>query len=118
MGGLRQKLHVKVVSYTYQLISNAQKYSPENTSIFVSAIVDKEKVQLIIKDEGIGISPGDQQHLFERFFRAANTGNIKGTGLGLHIVKRYIDLMDGSICLKSEIGKGSEFTVTIPSLID
>jgi len=52
--------------------------------------------------------------LYERFFRASNTGNIKGTGLGLHIVKRYIDLMNGTIEVTSEIGIGSTFIVTLP----
>ena len=75
------------------LTSNAVKYSPEDTRISISAIVDNGTVTMMIKDQGIGISEEDQQHLFERFFRASNTGNIKGTGLELHIVKRYIDLM-------------------------
>jgi len=62
---------------------------------------------------GIGISAEDQKHLFERFFRASNTSNIKGTGLGLHIVKRYAALPGGTIHVKSAITEGSEFTVII-----
>jgi signal transduction histidine kinase len=65
-------------------------------------------------DEGIGISTEDQKHLFERFFRASNAGNIPGTGLGLNIVKRYVDLVKGTISFKSEYGKGSTFVVSIP----
>ena len=96
------------------LISNAVKYSLDNKKISVVTRVTKETVELKVKDEGIGISTEDQQHLFERFFRASNTGNIKGTGLGLHIVKRYVDLIGGTISVKTEEGKGSEFTVVLP----
>jgi PAS domain S-box-containing protein len=97
------------------LLSNAVKYSPEATRVIFETCVEETAVVLKVKDQGIGISPEDQKHLFERFFRASNTGNIKGTGLGLHIVKRYIDLMNGTIELKSEIGYGSTFIVTLPS---
>lgn len=94
-------------------LTNAIKYSPENTTITLETSVNTDKIELIVRDQGIGISPADQKKLFTRFFRASNSGNVKGTGLGLHIVKRYVDLMGGTISVKSEIGKGSEFTVTI-----
>ena len=97
------------------LLSNAVKYSPENTQVIFETSVKDTVVTLKVKDHGIGISPEDQKHLFERFFRASNTGNIKGTGLGLHIVKRYIDLMGGTINLESEINKGTAFIVTLQS---
>jgi PAS domain S-box-containing protein len=99
------------------LISNAVKYSSVGTRVSVNTFVDNEKVRLRIHDQGIGISKEDQRHLFERFFRASNTGNIKGTGLGLHIVKRYIDLMDGTIKVKSKKDEGSEFSVVLPSIV-
>lgn len=99
------------------LISNAVKYSPEGTRVLVNTFVDNEKVQLRIQDQGIGISKEDQQHLFERFFRASNTGEIKGTGLGLHIVKRYVDLIEGTIWVESKADEGSEFTVLMPLII-
>lgn len=95
------------------LVSNAIKYSPPDGHIYFQTVVDGKTVVLMVKDNGIGISKEDQQYLFERFFRASNTGNIKGTGLGLHIVKRYIDLLGGKIDFKSEINKGTEFIVTI-----
>ena len=94
------------------LVSNAIKYSGENSKILVSSIVNAE-IKLVVKDFGIGISPEDQSHLFERFFRASNTGAIQGTGLGLHIMKHYIDILHGSIRVKSELGKGSQFEVTL-----
>jgi PAS domain S-box-containing protein len=93
------------------LLSNAIKYSPENTLISFNTCVENSKITLTVKDEGIGISDEDQKHLFERFFRASNTGSIKGTGLGLHIVKRYVELLGGTINVKSVINEGTEFTV-------
>jgi PAS domain S-box-containing protein len=95
-------------------LSNAIKYSPEGTHIILESFVNQNTITIRITDHGFGISPEDQKHLFERFFRASNTGNIKGTGLGLHIVKRYTDLLGGTIEVNSEIDKGSVFTVTMP----
>jgi PAS domain S-box-containing protein len=97
------------------LLSNAIKYSPENSSILFVTNVDNGTLTLRVKDNGIGISAEDQKHLFERFFRASNTGSIKGTGLGLHIVKRYVELLGGTIHVKSAINRGSEFTVEFQS---
>ena len=93
------------------LVSNAIKFSPENSYITIKTDNDEYFV-LSVKDSGIGISEEDQQHLFERFFRGANAANIQGTGLGLHIVGKYSELMDGSITFKSELGKGTEFIIT------
>ncbi len=98
------------------LLSNATKFSPENCVIDISAVFAKEAFILSVKDQGIGISAEDRQHLFERFFRAANAINIQGTGLGLHIVAKYLDLMNGSIDIASEIDKGTCFTIHIPKL--
>jgi signal transduction histidine kinase len=92
------------------LVSNAIKYSHENGQILVSSEVNAN-VHLSVKDDGIGISKEDQLHLFERFFRASNAGDIQGTGLGLHIMKHYVDKLKGSIEVQSEPGKGSEFKV-------
>ena len=96
------------------LISNAVKYSPALSTIYILSEADHQSLKLVVKDEGIGISEEDQQQLFDRFFRAANTGNIKGTGLGLHIVKRYVDLLRGSITVESQLGKGTVFIVLLP----
>lgn len=93
------------------LVSNAIKYSNENGEIVISSVVNA-KVHLSVKDTGIGISKDEQKHLFERFFRASNTGNIQGTGLGLHIMKHYVDMLNGSIEVESVPGEGSEFKVT------
>src|SRR6476469_8938478 len=74
------------------LLSNAIKFSSENSIIEVDSIVTDNQLQIAVKDSGIGISKEDMQHLFERFFRARNAGNIQGTGLGLHIIVKYLDL--------------------------
>ncbi|MBL7915831.1 MAG: PAS domain S-box protein [Bacteroidia bacterium] len=97
------------------LLSNAIKYSNENKSIrFITEIKDKE-LTIRIADQGIGIPEEEHQHIFERFFRANNASNIQGTGLGLNIVKKYVDLMQGSITFESTFGKGTTFVVILPS---
>ncbi len=97
------------------LLSNAIKFSPENASIKIAARFDKDEFSLLVKDTGIGISKEDKQHLFERFFRAKNAFNIQGTGLGLHIVAKYLELMNGRIEIESELDKGSVFKIYIPN---
>lgn len=93
------------------LLSNAIKFSPENSVIELNTKVTENEIEFRVKDSGIGISKDDQEHLFERFFRAANAINIQGTGLGLHIVSKYVDLMNGHITCKSETDNGTEFTI-------
>ena len=94
------------------LLSNAIKFSPENATIYFKSKVKGNRVEICVKDEGIGMSAEDKKHLFERFFRGANVTNIQGTGLGLHIVGKYIELMDGNITVKSELEKGTEIKIT------
>lgn len=97
------------------LVSNAIKFSPENSLIEISCVNKNEELAVSVKDSGIGISEEDKQHLFERFFRARNAQNIQGTGLGLHIVSKYLELLNGKINLQSEVDKGTTFTITIPN---
>lgn len=94
------------------LLSNAIKFSPENSIIEVNSELNDTHILLTVKDSGIGISAEDKQHLFERFFRGANVINIQGTGLGLHIVERYVELMNGNIECKSELEKGTSFLIS------
>jgi PAS domain S-box-containing protein len=93
------------------LISNASKYSPSNASVQVTTTVAPEKIMLRVTDRGIGIPPEDQTRLFDRFYRAHNATNIQGTGLGLYIVKNYVEMMRGAIGCDSVLGKGSTFWV-------
>jgi PAS domain S-box-containing protein len=94
------------------LVSNACKFSPENSAIIVTSEASEQDIVLSVKDEGMGISAEDQQHLMERFFRGANAANIQGTGLGLHIVAKYSELLDGKVECKSELKQGTEFRIT------
>ncbi len=96
------------------LLSNAIKYSKEHQVIFFTTKINQTNLTISIKDNGIGIPEQDQKHLFGRFFRAHNVENIQGTGLGLNIVKKYVDLMGGTITFSSKLGKGATFTIQIP----
>jgi PAS domain S-box-containing protein len=99
----------------FNLISNASKYSDEGKTIYIDCNCDGNGISFIIKDEGIGIPKEDQKHMFDRFFRASNAGNVQGTGLGLNIVKRYVELLGGRISFSSQADDGSTFSVWIPS---
>jgi len=96
------------------LISNAIKYSGENTFIEFNTEITGKKLTVVVKDNGIGIPDTDQKHLFEAFFRAHNTGNIPGTGLGLNIVARYVRLLGGDIKFESKVNQGTLFTLSFP----
>ncbi|WP_295655732.1 PAS domain-containing sensor histidine kinase [uncultured Mucilaginibacter sp.] len=96
------------------LMSNAIKYSGENTFIEFNTEINSTNCIVTVKDNGIGIPDTDQKHLFEAFFRAHNTGNIPGTGLGLNIVARYADLMRGKVDFKSDVNQGTSFTINFP----
>ncbi|WP_436516629.1 ATP-binding protein [Ekhidna sp. To15] len=95
------------------LISNASKYSQEEDPIYIHFTV-KNKLRIDVKDQGIGIPESEQESLFGRFFRAGNATNIQGTGLGLNIVKKYVQLINGEIEFQSEEGKGSTFSLSLP----
>jgi len=94
------------------LISNAIKYSGEHTFIEFSTEINDTNWIVTISDNGIGIPESDQKNLFQPFFRAHNTGNIPGTGLGLNIVLRYAGLMKGQLDFESEVNKGARFTLS------
>ena len=96
------------------LLSNAIKYSPVGTSVIFEVSCQAESITLRVQDEGIGISAEDQQHLFESFYRASNVGTIKGTGIGLTIVKAVIVAHQGSISVQSQPGQGTTFTMILP----
>lgn len=96
------------------LISNAIKFSPDDGGITLVSRIFGCNFILEVADEGVGIPEAEQKHLFNRFFRAANVQNINGTGLGLHIVKRYVDMMGGKISFTSAAPGGTTFTVSIP----
>jgi signal transduction histidine kinase len=99
------------------LVTNAIKFSKETSPVSIQTRVADGRAVISVIDEGIGIGKEDQDHLFSSFFRGANAANIAGTagtGLGLHIVKRYTDLLKGNVQLQSELNKGTTVTVDIP----
>lgn len=98
------------------LLGNAIKFSPENSTITLLSKNQNTQLDIHVTDTGIGISSEDQEHLFTSFYRGANAGNIPGTGLGLHIVKRYTELIGGQLNLQSELGQGTTISITLPSL--
>ncbi len=99
------------------LLSNAVKYSDSGSTVTFDVKCRGNQVILSIRDQGIGIPPEDQPHLFEAFYRADNVGGIPGTGLGLAIVKQMVDLHQGTISLESTSGVGTIFTVHLPLVI-
>lgn len=106
-----EKLLYSILS---NLLSNAIKYSPSERNIYFSLSCEPEVLTFEIKDRGIGIPPENQQELYEPFRRGKNAKDILGTGLGLAVVKKCLDLHQGQISVKSELGVGTTFTVTIP----
>jgi len=98
----------------FNLLSNAVKYSKENSEIVFSVEIG-DNLELKVEDHGMGIPQEEQQHLFERFFRAKNATNIQGTGLGLNIVQKHVDLMGGTIDFTSKLNEGTTFVITLPT---
>lgn len=99
----------------FNLISNASKYSDPGKTITLGCVRELGSMIFSVRDQGQGIPQEDQKHLFERFFRAKNAVNIQGSGLGLNIVRRYLDLLGGEIWFTSQYGFGSTFSFSIPA---
>lgn len=98
----------------FNLISNASKYSKEGDELILRVVYNPKEVAISVKDKGIGIPKAEHKFLFDRFFRASNSSNTEGTGLGLHIVRRYVELLNGTITFVSEENEGSIFTINLP----
>jgi len=98
------------------LISNAVKYSPVDTSIKVALHCSQTNIVFQVEDTGIGIPQDAHANIFEPFYRAGNVQTIAGTGLGLAIVKQSVEQHQGRLTFESEIGKGTRFTVTLPNI--
>lgn len=111
------KLDAKLMRHIlFNLLSNAIKYSGEDKVINFAISFEDKHLNIEIKDQGIGIPKEDQFKIFERFHRAHNTTHIQGTGLGLHIVKHYVELMQGSITFESDVHTGSTFHLKFPEI--
>lgn len=96
------------------LLSNALKYSPAGSQVHFDVIANDEHCRFEVKDEGIGIPEADIPRLFQSFFRASNADQIKGSGLGLAVVKKALDVQNGTVEVRSSLGLGTEFVVRVP----
>lgn len=106
---------VKMESILSNLLSNACKYSGDGATVGVGITVKNDKVEIAVTDDGPGIADSEQTLVFQRMFRSpATSGLHEGTGLGLYLIKKYLDLMNGDITLYSQEGQGSTFVVTLP----
>jgi signal transduction histidine kinase len=109
----------ELVEYAfYNLLSNAVKYSPEATVVTVSGTRNNGRVQVSVQDQGVGMDAKDTRRIFEKFYRtkSAEQSNEKGTGIGLSIVDQIVQQHHGTVTVRSELGKGSTFTVSLPTL--
>ncbi|RPG37593.1 MAG: PAS domain S-box protein [Muricauda sp. TMED12] len=108
-------LDPKLIRYiVLNLLSNAIKYSNEGQPILLQIYGKDQKVIIRVRDQGIGIPEEEKQYIFKRFFRARNSLEIAGTGLGLHIIKSYTELMEGALRFESEENRGSSFELELP----
>jgi two-component system, OmpR family, phosphate regulon sensor histidine kinase PhoR len=98
------------------LLDNAMKYSPTCHTVWVSAAVSGRRVLISVRDHGMGIDASEQQAIFEKFVRgrSAKEAGISGAGIGLTMARQVSDAMGGEICLQSEVGVGSTFTIVLP----
>ncbi|HEY9626774.1 MAG TPA: ATP-binding protein [Coleofasciculaceae cyanobacterium] len=107
---LDEKLLYSILS---NLLSNAIKYSPSDSSIYFTLTCEPDSVIFHIKDEGIGIPKEEQGKIFEPFCRGRNAGNVTGSGLGMAVVKKCLDLHQGELHVESQVGVGTTFTIKI-----
>lgn len=107
--------HHLLGSIITNLISNSLKYSKRGDQIKITSEIKNNCLTLVVTDPGIGIPADEHKHIFGRFYRASNATNFEGTGLGLHIVQKYVNLLKGTITFESEVDKGTTFTVVLPN---
>lgn len=108
---LDRKLLVLVMT---NLLSNAVKYGGENPEVLVHAAVNENKLNLRVADNGVGIPEDEKYKIFDRFYRASTSGSVPGTGIGLSLVREMVMLQNGDITVESEVGRGTEFTISLP----
>ncbi|KKK48134.1 hypothetical protein LCGC14_3148200, partial [marine sediment metagenome] len=98
------------------LITNALRYSQAGKTITINAMEDNDRIHILVKDEGMGIKPEELPSIFEEFYRSQRAREIEkdGTGLGLPIVKRAVEVLNGKITVYSEVDKGSSFHIYLP----
>ena len=102
-------------SIVTNLISNSLKYSKRGDNVIIASEIKNNILTLTVSDAGIGIPANEHKHIFGRFYRASNATNFEGTGLGLHIVQKYVNLLKGDITFESEENRGTTFRVVLPN---
>jgi signal transduction histidine kinase len=107
---LDEKLLYSILS---NLLSNAIKYSSPQSTVYFTLTCEPDVVSFQVKDEGIGIPEGEQGKIFEPFCRGRNAGNVTGSGLGMAVVKKCLDLHQGELSVESQLGIGTTFTIKI-----
>lgn len=115
--GFEANIDPKLLRHIFSnLLSNAIKYSPNGGTIRFEIFREAgaSAMRFCVCDQGIGIAPGDLEHLFDAFHRGGNVDQIKGTGLGLWIVKQFVELHSGTLDVESELGRGTTVTVCLP----
>ena len=107
----------KIKQILLNLLSNAVKFTPEGGRIGIGARQADGVVEISVSDTGVGIAPEDQPKIFEEFRQVGSdyTHKVEGTGLGLTLAKKFVELHGGKIWVESEVGKGSKFTFTLPA---
>src|SRR5262249_26104614 len=106
----------KVKQVVLNLLSNAIKFTPEGGRIGVRAAMNEELVEVSVDDTGVGIAPEDQDKVFEEFRQVGTADKkVEGTGLGLALSRKFVELHGGRIWVKSDVGRGSTFTFTLPA---
>ena len=106
----------KIKQVLLNLLSNAVKFTPEGGRIALRAVLADGSVEISVSDTGVGIATEDQEAIFEEFRQVGgdSAGKREGTGLGLTLAKKFVELHGGRIWVKSEVGKGSTFTFALP----
>ncbi|MDQ6788904.1 MAG: GAF domain-containing sensor histidine kinase [Acidobacteriota bacterium] len=108
-----------IVRALSNLVDNAIRYSPERTSVIISTILESDVLRVVVEDRGYGIPKGEQEKIWEKFYRVARDGQDKeeeSTGLGLSLVKEIVEQHGGDVTVESELGGGSKFSFTLPRL--
>jgi len=106
----------KVKQVLFNLLSNAVKFTEDGGQVYVTASAAADEMVISVRDTGIGIADDEQERVFDEFYQSAETatGRAPGTGLGLPLAKRFVELHGGRLWLESKLGKGSNFTFTVP----
>ena len=104
----------KLSQILYNLLTNAYKYTEENGQVYINCKLQDDRIWIEIRDTGIGISQNDQKKIFNAYYRSPEVAKTQGDGIGLYLVMENIKLLNGNIDVKSQIGEGSTFTISLP----